>query len=245
MHLHLRRSLVMLCTLGLLLGSLSAALGGANPAIAATPSGGVYAWGDNSNGQLGNGKLSNSSTPVAITLPNGVTATAIAAGGYHSLAIGSDGKVYAWGFNGDGQLGTGTTTDSHTPVLVNPPTGLTATAIAAGGFHSLAIGSDGNAYAWGSNLYGQLGNGTTAAILSRFHAVHAGGATLFHWRVASGAGVRGFFLTAGTHRLNRRLIAVNAHRQSYTYRSRWQGHGPYLLHGILQGGAVVTLASTG
>ncbi len=286
MHLHLRRSLVMLCTLGLLLGSLSAALGGANPAIAATPSGGVYAWGDNSNGQLGNGTTTNSSTPVVITLAPAVTAaTAVAAGQDHSLAVGSDGKVYAWGFNGDGQLGTGTTTDSHTPVLVNPPTGLTATAIAAGGFHSLAIGSDGNAYAWGSNLYGQLGNGTTAdshtpvaialppgttpltlgtgsgsvhslailtsssaptaAILSRFHAVHAGGATLFHWRVASGAGVRGFFLTAGTHRLNRRLIAVNAHRQSYTYRSRWQGHGPYLLHGILQGGAVVTLASTG
>jgi len=246
MHLHLRRSLVMLCTLGLLLGSLSAALGGANPAIAATPSGGVYAWGDNSNGQLGNGTTTNSSTPVVITLAPAVTAaTAVAAGQDHSLAVGSDGKVYAWGANNHDQLGDGTTTQRLTPVLVNPPTGLTATAIAAGGFHSLAIGSDGNAYAWGSNLYGQLGNGTTAAILSRFHAVHAGGATLFHWRVASGAGVRGFFLTAGTHRLNRRLIAVNAHRQSYTYRSRWQGHGPYLLHGILQGGAVVTLASTG
>ncbi len=85
----------------------------------------------------------------------------------------------------------------------------------------------------------------TAAILSGFHVVHAGDAIRFHWRVASGAGLRGFFLTAGTHRLNRLLIAVDAHRHSYAYRSRWQGHGPYLLHGLLQGGAVVTLATTG
>jgi len=89
------------------------------------------------------------------------------------------------------------------------------------------------------------GGAPTAAILSGFHVVHAGGAIRFHWRVASGAGPSGFFLTAGTHRLNRLLIAVNVHRHSYAYRSRWQGHGPYLLHGLLQGGTVVTLATTG
>jgi len=84
----------------------------------------------------------------------------------------------------------------------------------------------------------------TAAILSGFRAVHAGGAIRFHWRVVSGASLRGFFQTAGTHRLNHQLIRVDAHRQSYAYRNRWQGHGPYLLHGLLQGGAVVTLAAT-
>jgi len=202
MHLHLRRSLVMLCTLGLLLGSLSAALGGANPAIAATPSGGVYAWGDNSNGQLGNGTTTDRSTPQAITLAPAVTARAIAGGLGHSLAIGSDGKEYAWGFNHYGQLGDGTTTNRSTPVAIALPPGTTPLTLGtgSGSVHSLAILTSSSA--------------PTAAILSRFHAVHAGGATLFHWRVASGAGVRGFFLTAGTHRLNRRLIAVNAHRQS-------------------------------
>jgi len=234
MHLYLRRLLVMLCTLGLLLGSLSAALGGANPAIAATPSGGAYAWGYNGYGQLGDGTTTDKYTPVAITLVPAVTvATAVAAGYAHSLAIGSDGNVYAWGYNANDEQGDGTNYDNINPVLVELTPGLFPLALGtgSGAQHSLAILTS--------------SSGPTAAILSRFHAVHAGGATLFHWRVASGAGVRGFFLTAGTHRLNRRLIAVNAHRQSYAYRSRWQGHGPYLLHGVLQGGAVVTLASTG
>jgi len=292
MRLLSRWSIVTICILGLLLGSLSATLGRVTPAGAATPSGAAYAWGLNDHGQLGNGPAGNSSTPagnsstpVAITLAPAVpAATVVAAGASHSLAIGSDGHVYAWGNNGSGQLGDGTTTSSSTPVMVNSPTGLKSTAIAAGAYHSLAIGSDGNVYAWGYNAEGQLGNGTmtnsskpvgvslppgttplalgigseadhslailttsapTAAILSSFHAVHAGGAIRFHWRVASGASLCGFFLTAGTHRLNRRLIAVDAHRQSYAYQSGWQGHGPYLLHGVLQGGAVMTLATTG
>ncbi len=163
--------------------------------------------------------------------PTGLKATAIAAGGYHGLAIGSDGNMYAWGANGNGELGNGTNAGSSTPVVVHLPPGMTPLALGTGSeaIHSLAILSSG---------------APTAAILSGFHAVHAGGAIRFHWRVASGAGLSGFFLTAGMHRLNRRLIGVNAHRQSYAYLSRWQGHGPYRLHGILQGGAVVTLATT-
>jgi len=279
MRLLSRWSIVTICILGLLLGSLSATLGRVTPAGAATPSGAAYAWGLNDHGQLGNGPAGNSSTPagnsstpVAITLAPAVpAATVVAAGASHSLAIGSDGNIHAWGYNSNGQLGTGTTTDSHTPVAITLASGVTATAIAAGGFYSLAIGSDGKEYAWGGgNQFGQLGNGTsntspnptpiavnlpagttplalgigseanhslailtssapTAAILSGFHVVHAGDAIRFHWRVATGAGLRGFFLTAGTHRLDRRLIPVDAHRQSYAYRSRWQGHGPYLL----------------
>ncbi len=187
----------------------------------------IYSWGNNYYGQLGNGTTTTSLTPVAITLSNGVTATAIGAGFGHSLAIGSDGKTYAWGFNNVGQLGNGTTTDSHTPLAVNLPAGKTSLVLGTGSeaSYSLAI----------------LTSAPTAAILSGFHVVHAGNALSFHWRVASGAGLRGFFLTAGTHRLNRLLIALDAHQQSYAFVSRWQGHGPYLL----PGGAVVTLASTG
>jgi len=159
MHLHIRRLLVMLCTLGLLLGSLSAALGRGTPAHATTPSGAAYAWGSNGSGQLGNGTTTDSNTPAMVNLPTGVTATAVAAGRYHSLAIGSDGKVYAWGYNGSGQMGNGTNTESHTPVMVSLPSDVTATAVAAGDDHSLAIGSDGKIYAWGANTNGQLGNG--------------------------------------------------------------------------------------
>ncbi len=143
MHLLSRWSIVTICILGLLLGGLSATLGKVTPAGAATPSGAAYAWGSNSNGQLGDGSTTDSSKPVASWLPSGVTATTIAAGQDHSLAIGSDGKVYAWGSNSEGQLGDGTTTKRSTPVLVDPPSGLTAIAIAAGRHHSLAIGSDG------------------------------------------------------------------------------------------------------
>ena len=258
---------------------------GAYHSLAIGSDGKVYSWGYNGGGELGNGTTTSSSTPMAITLASGVTPRTIAAGTSHSLAIGSNGTVYAWGFNNNGQLGNGTTTMSLTPVAITLASGVTATAVAAGYAHSLGIGSNGRIYAWGSNSAGQLGNGMsntspnptpamvnlpsgkialalgtgsqadhslailtsapTAAILSRFRVIHAGNALLFHWRVASGAGIRGFFLTAGTHRLNRWLIQSHAQHSRYAYVSRWQGHGPYLLHGVLPGGAVVTLASTG
>ena len=84
---------------------------------------------------------------------------AIAAGGGHSLAVASDGTVWAWGSNDYGQLGDGTHTDRPTPV---PVSGLTSVvAVAAGEEHSLAVKGDGTVWAWGRNYYGQAGVGTT------------------------------------------------------------------------------------
>jgi alpha-tubulin suppressor-like RCC1 family protein len=122
----------------------------------------VQAWGENINGELGNGTTSHSSGPVAVQLPAGVTVTAVASGGKHSLAITSAGKLLAWGDNFYGQLGDGTRRDSHTPVLVRLPKGTTVTAIAAGGSHSLAVTASGGVLAWGDNFYGQLGDASTA-----------------------------------------------------------------------------------
>jgi alpha-tubulin suppressor-like RCC1 family protein len=121
----------------------------------------LYAWGDNSYGQLGKGIGTQSWTPVEVTLPVGITPIAVAAGAIHSLAIGSNGKLYAWGDNYYGQLGNGSTAQSTTPVLVSLPAGVTPTAVAAGNSYSLAVGNDGKLYAWGLNSTGQLGNGTT------------------------------------------------------------------------------------
>ena len=72
---------------------------------------------------------------------------AIAGGYYHSLAVKSDGTVWAWGYNGAGQLGDGTTTNRLTPVPVSGLTGVVA--IAGGGCDSLALKSDGTVWAWG------------------------------------------------------------------------------------------------
>ena len=121
----------------------------------------LYAWGANSNGELGDGTTTNADTPVQVSLPSGVTATAVASGNSTAYAIGSNGKLYAWGANANGELGDDATSSSDTPVQVSLPTGVTATAIAGGYYSGYAIGSDGKLYSWGENTYGELGDGTT------------------------------------------------------------------------------------
>src|SRR5205807_9399049 len=138
----------------------------------------VTAWGENASGQLGDGTHTGpsacvyrygfpheeleevrpcSASPVAVTGLSGVSA--IAAGGAHSLALMRNGTVMAWGNNGKGQLGDGSTTNSDVPFAVTGLSGVTA--IAAGGGDSLALLSNGTVMAWGDNQYGQLGDGTT------------------------------------------------------------------------------------
>jgi len=118
----------------------------------------AWAWGDNSWGELGNGTTINSHTPVQVSGLSGVTAVAANLDGGYSLAMKSDGTAWAWGYNSQGQLGNGTTTDSHTPVQVSGLSGVTA--IANGGWDGLAVRSDGTAWAWGWNTRGELGDGT-------------------------------------------------------------------------------------
>ncbi|MBI4970897.1 MAG: DUF2341 domain-containing protein [Candidatus Omnitrophica bacterium] len=85
--------------------------------------------------------------------------TQIAAGDYHTVALKTDGTVWAWGLNSYGQLGDGTTTNSSIPVQ-SQITGI-VTRIAAGNSHTVALKTDGTVWAWGYNVYGQLGDGTT------------------------------------------------------------------------------------
>jgi len=136
--------LVLVLQLGVLAPLLSSPV----IASASTPAT-LYAWGQNLYGEVGDGTTTERNTPEAITLAPGVTPTAIAGGDFLSLAIGSDGKLYTWGFNDDGQLGDGTYTNRSTPAAITLAAGVTPTAIAAGAFFGLAIGSDSNLYAWG------------------------------------------------------------------------------------------------
>jgi hypothetical protein len=130
-----------------------------------TSSGQLYAFGDDHSGQLGNGKSDNEShsTPEAITLPGATgSIVQIAAGWEFSLALTSSGQLYAFGNDEYGQLGNGKSDDeAHpTPEAITLP-GITGSIeeIAAGKNHSLVVTSSGQLYAFGSDQYGQLGNG--------------------------------------------------------------------------------------
>jgi len=125
--------------------------------LALCSNGTVRSWGDNGWGQLGNGtNISDSNVPVQVSSLTGIIK--IAAGNGHSLALKNDGTVWTWGRNDLGQLGIGSSNnDFNVPMKINSFTGVSA--IAAGGFHSLALKNDGTVWTWGSNSLGQLGNG--------------------------------------------------------------------------------------
>src|ERR1035437_2967050 len=133
--------------------TFSAVAAGSVDSLALVSSGHAWAWGGGWYGELGNGSTTNSSPPVAVSMPAGVTFSAVSAGGGNSLALDSSGHAWAWGYNGSGQLGNGSpnTTNSSTPVAVSMPAGVTFSAVAAGGDQSLALDSSGHAWAWGSN----------------------------------------------------------------------------------------------
>jgi alpha-tubulin suppressor-like RCC1 family protein len=121
------------------------------------PSCTVWAWGQNGNGQLGDGTFMERHIPVRVQNLSGVKA--IASGSFHSLALKNDGTVWAWGQNDRGQLGDGHTTNQNTPVPAQNISGVAA--IASHDAHSLALKNDGTVWAWGWNDFGQLGDGHT------------------------------------------------------------------------------------
>ena len=145
---------------------------GSYHSVAVNSNGDVYSWGWNGQGQLGNGTNtdSNVSLPVrtAGTPMAGKTVVDFSISNEHTVALTSDGQIYAWGRNESGQLGDGTNTASTLPVAVRtvgtPFAGKKAVQVVAGGWegaHSLALGTDGTVYSWGRNLNGQLGDQTT------------------------------------------------------------------------------------
>lgn len=143
--------------------------------LALCSDGTVVAWGFSNHGQVGDNTTTSRAVPVLVNTASGVSAlfgksaVAISCGVDHSLALCSDGKVVAWGGNsfGGGQLGDGTLTDRYVPVAVSTGSGVSAlfnktvVAIAGGGYHSLALCSDGSLAAWGNNNEGCLGDNTT------------------------------------------------------------------------------------
>lgn len=134
--------------------------------LAVTTTGQLYAWGNNTAGQLGDGTTKQRLTPVLVHLPAGTKVTAVRPGAYFTLALTATGKVLAWGSNTAGQLGTGSTKSSRLPVPVKLPKGVTVKAISAGQGNGLALTTTGQVLSWGANASGQLGTGTTKGRLT-------------------------------------------------------------------------------
>ena len=85
----------------------------------------------------------------------------ITSNGNHTCALTTEGKAYCWGVNGQGRLGNNSTADSRIPAAVQMPAGVSFQSITVGGNHTCALATTGQAYCWGWNQYGQLGNNST------------------------------------------------------------------------------------
>ena len=153
---------------GVLTG-VSAVTGGSEHTCARKADGTVWCWGRNDKGQLGDGTLTNRSTPVQVRGVGGVGfltgVTRVHVGHKHSCAVRTDTSIVCWGQNTNGQVGDGTTTDRTSPVAVLGVGGvgtLSGVVEADGGeTHTCALRSDASVVCWGRNNQGQLGDGTT------------------------------------------------------------------------------------
>ncbi|KAG9491407.1 hypothetical protein GDO78_000091 [Eleutherodactylus coqui] len=133
---------------------------GSHHSMVSTSDGELYAWGYNNSGQVGSGSTANQPIPRRVTscLQNKIV-VGIACGQMSSMAIVDNGEVYAWGYNGNGQLGLGSSGNQPTPCRIATLQGIRVEQVVCGYAHTLALTDEGVMYAWGANSYGQLGTG--------------------------------------------------------------------------------------
>lgn len=146
------------------LGKVKAVSTGVLHACALTTKGKVLCWGYNGYGQLGDNTTTDEHTPVVVY---GLTkgAKAVSAGYYTTCAVNSKGAAKCWGYNGNGQLGNGTTTNSLKPVSVS---GLSkkVSSVKPSYVHTCAVTTKGAVKCWGYNAYGSLGDNSTTNSLT-------------------------------------------------------------------------------
>jgi len=136
-----------------------------NHSLAVSSTGRVFSWGFNQYGRLGDGTYQNKNTPVDITeefdLSSNETITKVLAGEHHSLALSSNNRIFAWGYNQFGQLGDGSQEIRYLPVDITLNLGLTELEtiddLVVGEQHNILTTSHGRFLVWGYNYYGQLG----------------------------------------------------------------------------------------
>ncbi|CAG2100698.1 unnamed protein product [Medioppia subpectinata] len=138
-------------------------VGGESHVCALTSVGEVYVWGDNMDSQLGTGNTTSSPIPLKMSFNlNNEKIVDIECGLRHTLALTDAGHVYAWGYNGHGQLGNGNFRNQSTHIkVIGVLEKYHVTSIVCGGYHSLAVTDTGSVFGWGYGGQGQLGMSNT------------------------------------------------------------------------------------
>ncbi|MDR1776152.1 MAG: InlB B-repeat-containing protein [Actinomycetes bacterium] len=132
--------------------------------VALKSDGSLWAWGNNSYGQVGDGTTTNVTTGPK-RIGSDTDWLTVSVGTYKNVALNIDGSLWAWGYNGYGQVGDGTATNVTTgPKRIGSDTDWVG--VSAGNYHTVALKADGSLWAWGYNYYGQLGDGTTSNVTS-------------------------------------------------------------------------------
>ncbi|MFY7963930.1 MAG: hypothetical protein ACOVO1_03445, partial [Chitinophagaceae bacterium] len=131
---------------------------GAGFALALKANGTLWAWGDNSQGQLGLGNNINVSTPTQVGTDSNWAS--VHCGFLHTVALKANGTLWAWGSNSEGNFGNGTTTSSNVPIQIGTDDNWIR--LDAGLFFTVGLKANGTLWAWGANNEGQLGIGSTS-----------------------------------------------------------------------------------
>jgi alpha-tubulin suppressor-like RCC1 family protein len=162
----------------------------------------AYCWGDNSFGQLGDGTHESRTTPLGVM--GSLSFSAISSGGFYTCGLTAGGDTYCWG-DVDYDAGAGVFPVTNQPTAITVPDGATLVALSAGVGHVCGLTGSGQAYCWGSNKWGELGDGTRTNRISpvavagglRFAKIGAGanhtcaltvGGTAYCWGSGSDAG---------------------------------------------------------
>jgi hypothetical protein len=167
---------------------------GARYAVAVKTDGTLWTWGQNGNGQLGTGDTTSRSSP-GTTAGGGTNWKQVSAILNTSSAIKSDGTLWTWGQNGNGNLGTGDTTARSSPGTTAGG-GTNWSQVSCGHTHTAAIKTDGTLWTWGYNNFGVLGDGTASTHRSSPGTTSGGGT---NWKeVKCGYFTTGAIKTDGT-----------------------------------------------